>query len=305
MNLLYEGCDMTQYVNVTKCVCRDVSCGRADSMELEVDHAAAWARWKPQEDDVIIAGLDDYSTGRMYLNAVVPEGDRFRMLATALPSASRRKAWGVFRDMTLADILHQCAAEIGMEAKLYGTSGNIKYPFLMRENEGCAAFMNRLCKYEGIALKALNGAFRAISIDYAQGLPVVSSLWLDPDKEGVEHRRQAGKKISTLTILSPNAKVSATDSAATYGNAATISNLPIADKVQAGRWARGLLMAINRRAETLRVTGGFQPTITAMTRVNVDGSNQTFGEWLVDEAEHDLVNATTTTNMLRVITTIQ
>ena len=84
MNLVYKDHDITDYVNITKCVCRNVSCGRADSMELEFDHAASWYAWGPKEDDTIIGSLEGFTTGKMFLNAVMPEGDKFRIIATAL-----------------------------------------------------------------------------------------------------------------------------------------------------------------------------------------------------------------------------
>ena len=164
MNIFYENTDITEYVNVTKCLCRDVSSGRADSVEIEFDHAAIWHSWNPQEDDTLEVTQDGYSTGKMFVSAIVPEGDKFRVLASSLPSAARRKAWAVYRDLSLDEIMHNNAVEIGMDAKIYGISGNIKYPCLMRENEGCAAFLNRLGKCEGIALKACNGLFRGIYI---------------------------------------------------------------------------------------------------------------------------------------------
>lgn len=91
IQILYEGTDITEVTNITRCVCRDVSHGRADSLELQFDHAAIWHLWAPKEDDKIIVNSDGYTTGTMYLNAIMPEGDGFRILATALPSAARRK----------------------------------------------------------------------------------------------------------------------------------------------------------------------------------------------------------------------
>ena len=113
IQILYEGTDITEVTNITRCVCRDVSHGRADSLELQFDHAAIWHLWAPKEDDKIIVNSDGYTTGTMYLNAIMPEGDGFRILATALPSAARRKAWDTYQNMTLENIVGRCAAEAG------------------------------------------------------------------------------------------------------------------------------------------------------------------------------------------------
>jgi len=303
VNLYYEGTDMTDYVNVTKCVCRDVSHGRADSMELEFDHAAAWYQWGPKEDDKIIAEMDGYTTGTMYLNAIIPDGDKFRMLATALPSVARRKAWDAYRNMTLEKIMRQCAAEAGMSINFYGVDIGFQYAYLMRENEGAAAFMDWLGTLEGLAVKAYKEAFRAVSITYAQNLDPVQDFYLDTTQDGIKHMRKEIQKISRLTVLSPYARVAASDSGATYGSPRTV-NLPATNVVQAGRWARGLLLAHNRQMETLTIRSSFNPKMEALRRVEVEGKTDANGSWIVDEAQHDLVNLKTETKLLRVISTI-
>ena len=136
-------------------------------------------------------------------------------------------------------------------------------------------------------------------------MEAVQELYIDTNQDGVTYIRQENKKISTLTVLTPYARVNATDTAATKGSAATISGLPATNAVQAGRWARGLLLAVNRQAEKLTVKSTFNPAMSAMVRVDVDGTENMAGSWIVDEAEHDLVNMNTSIDMLRVITTLQ
>ena len=41
-----------------------------------------------------------------------------------------------------------------------------------------------------------------------------------------------------------------------------------------------------------------------MQRADVDGNTDANGEWLIDEAEHDLLNGRTTARYLRAIDTI-
>ena len=91
MRLIYEGKDITQYADVRKCVHRDVSFGRSDSLELELEHAAIWHSWNPQQDDRLQVMHDGYDTGSLYLNTILPEKGRYRILATSLPSAAWRK----------------------------------------------------------------------------------------------------------------------------------------------------------------------------------------------------------------------
>ena len=144
MELFYEGVNIAQKVEITKCIHREFTGGRCDCLEIEFENAAAWHRWQPRENDRIIAAMNGYDTGALFLNTITPEGGRYRIFATSMPSASRRKGCRSFEGLTLAAIMAACAAECGFESRLYGLDAGITYPFLVRDNEGCAAFLDRL-----------------------------------------------------------------------------------------------------------------------------------------------------------------
>ena len=305
MHLYYEGVDMARIVNITKCTHRDVSRGRVDCLEVEFDHAAAWHRWEPQIDDVIEAERDGYTTGKLYLNTILPKGDRYQIWATSVPRAAQFRAWVPHANMTLAEIARRCGAECGLDAQLYGIDGNIRYPFILRKYEGCAAFLDRLGKWEGLAVKAYNGAFRAIAVDWVQQKAALKTLRITTSQEGVEYTDRRNTKYGTLTVSTPYAEATARDSGAPEAPACTMTAIPALNAVEAGRWARGLLLEHNRQAEALTVKSTFDPLMTALIRLDVEGDTAARGEWLTDEVEQDLHNGQTTVKMLRVISTIQ
>ena len=301
MNLYYEGVDITGSVNITRCVHRDVSHGRADGLEIELDRAAAWYRWGAKTDDTIRITHDGYDTGILYLNAVYPEGDKFRILATSLPSAARRRAWGSFQNRSLSTIVRHLAAECGLEAKLYGISAALTYPFLLRRNEGCAAFLNRLGEWEGAVIKAFNGAFRAISVEYAQALPASRHMSITVDQKGVKYTRRDNIKFSGVSVESPYAQATAFDPSVAGNNHPVLTHLPVFDAAQANRFAHGILLMNNRKAEQLSISSVFDAGMTSMIRVDVEGNTDANGSWLVDEVEHDMKNGTSTAKLLRVL----
>ena len=305
MEIWYQDTDITGSVIPSACVHRDVSHGRADTLEITFRRSAAWHRWEPMVDDRIRVIESKYDTGILYVNTIVPEDDRYRMLATSLPSKAARKAWDSYKNLSLKEIIHRCAMECDMGDGLYGVSEDIRYPFLMRQNEGCAAFLERLAKCEGIALKAWGGCFRGIGIEYAQELDPVRSWGIDAEQDGVRYQHQPGKKYTALTVRSPWAEATARDDGAEVGFQIIESTLPAMDAAQAGRWARGLLLSHNREADKLTIETKFDPGATAMARANITGNTGANGEWIIDEAEHDLYNCRTTVKLLRVIRSIR
>ena len=303
LKLYYEGTDMTGYVNIARCVYREASVGRADSLEIEVDHAAQWAKWKPKRDDVIAVKLDGYSTGKLYLNSLIPEGERYRIIATSLPSAAQRRAWQYFKGAQLSDIMHCCALECGMDSHLYGLDGDYQYEYMLRQDEGCAAFLDRIGRLEGLAVKAKNGMIRAISVPWAQQRDAAARLRIDTVQPGVRHTVEQASRLSSVTVVGPGISATARDSLGEARNYRTIA-LPVSNAAQAGRWARGTLLMENRKTEQIEIKSAFNAAMRAMVRVDIEGNTQATGQWIVEGVEQDFIDGRTVTTMVRCVDTV-
>lgn len=305
MELYYQGVDITYMVDIAKCIHHEASGGRCDCLEIEMDHAGAWYSWGPKTDDVIVASMNGYQTGTLYLNTIIPQNGKFRILATSVPSAARRKTCATYENIRLNDLLASCAAECGMESGLYGLDGQILYPFLMRNAEGAAAFMNRIADWEGAAFKTVGGRFAGISILQMQKASATQNIEISAEQPGVTYIRRDDLKWSALTIKTPYAECIAQDNGASNGNYVTMTHLPAMNDVEAGRWARGLLLSNNRKAERLTISMEFNAGFAAMTRVDVSGSTDASGEWIIDEVEHDMIGRKSTATLFRCIDTIR
>jgi len=291
-------------VQVKSCIVRDVCAIRCDSLDITFENAAGWQQWGPQEDDWIQIYHGGYDTGIMYLNTAMPEDGKYRILATSLPCRARNKKFKSFTGKTIEEIMRTCSMESGMEFSIYGLNGKTVIPYIQRLDEGCAAFLERFLTLEGAVLKCVNGKYVAIGIEYAQKLNVTQTIELAPNQDGVQHVRNSRHK--KLTIITPHAAASAEDTEAT-GNLHMIlsGTVPAADAVQAGRWARGKLLHINRKSESLSLDTEFNPGFTAMVRIDITGSTDASGEWVVDEVQHDLIELKTMTTLRRCITSIR
>lgn len=299
MEILYQGTDITDMVQVNACTIRDSAAGRCDSMELEFGNAAGWYSWGPEEDDQIIVAHSGYVSGPMYVNKILPEDGKYRILAASLPCKARAKEYRSFIGYTIEEIIRACAAAAGMDYRLYGIDGGTVIPYIERDNEGCASFLHKLLTLESAALKCVNGRFAAISYSYAQAQDAAQTMRLSAKQEGARYRRD-GTMYKCLTVKTPYAAATAEDVLVADGHAGmTVNYLPAMDNVQAGRWARGKLLYLNRQCESVVVQSSFNAGLTALSRVNIVGDTDATGLWLVDELEHDIKNMITTTTMRR------
>lgn len=305
INIIYENADISQMVQVRSCIVRDTAGSKCDSISLELENAAGLERWGLNSDDRITVGRNGYDSGVMYVNTVQAEEGKYRIYATSLPCKARQKGYDSFNGKTIEEIMQYCAMYSGMEYALFGIDGGIVIPYIERRYEGYAAFLSRFLSLEGAVLKCVNGKYTAIGIEYAQDIPVRHTMAVNADQKGLQYSRN-GMTYSGLTIRNAYVDVSATDTAVPDDHIwITKSTVPVTDPVTAGRWARNLLRKCNRDSEFVFLHCKYNPGLTAMVRVDINGVMESAGEWLVEDVEHDLKELTTTVMLRRCIRTIK
>ena len=305
MVLKYKGKDITNLVEIAGAVGRDNSRGACDSLELTFENAAAWYSWKPEKDDEIELILDGYSTGKMYLNTILPEKGKYTILATAIPSAARRKLNMSYENMAISDIAQACAIESAMGSKLWGIDRRTRIGYITRNDEGSAAFLERIARMEGCVLKCWNGIYTFIGIENAQMEQAKQCLTIDAGTQGTRYTKTDGARIRGLRVVSPYGSYEATDDGADGKDVRLRCDLPVNSVSEAVRWAKGLLLAHNRMSETLSITSEFNIAWTAMARIDVNGTTDANGAWVIDGVTHDFINRTSEAECLRVINTIR
>lgn len=303
MNIYYQGTDITDMVQTKECIVRDTCGDRCDSIEIVFENAAGWYRWGPKKDDIIKVTSGAYDSGAMFVNTILPENGRFRIMATSLPVGARQKEFKSFGNKTIEEILRQCSAKTGMGYQVFGIEKTTNIPYIERDMEGCAAFLSRVLTLEGAKLKCINGMFTAIGILYAQNLDPVRTMTVSANQEGVTYTR-GGMRQKAITVYSPYGKARAEDKSVLSGDENTVP-LPVLNDIQAGRWARGKLIDENRKCECVNASMSFDPYFTAMSRVDIQGGTDADGEWIIDDVQHDLVNSRTKATLRRCIVTVQ
>lgn len=303
MEIYYQGTDITSLVHTRKCIVRDTAGERCDSIDVVFDDAAGWMRWGPREDESIRIRRGGYDSGDMYIVNVVPEDSYYRIIAASLPCRARAQGYGSYYKKTLEEIMRSCAALSGMDFKLYGIDGKTEIPYIERDNEGCAAFLSRLLALEGAALKCVNGRYAAIGYDYAQARKAVQTMPMEPGKALY---CRSGETYRGITVKTPHTSASAEDLSVPVSHAwLTTGRLPALTNVQAGRWARGELYRLNRACEHVLAESDFNSSMTAMVRVDIECTGDENGTWLVESAEHDLVDLKTKVILRRCIDSIR
>lgn len=305
MEIYWEKTDITQYCQVAECVYHERADGESDTLEIKFGKAASWHRWAPEMDDRVRVKSDGVDTGSLFLNTIIAEGNYYRIIATSLRAKACRKTWTSYKALTFQKLLEVSAAEAGMEARIHGRSDIITYPYIEREGESAAGFMARVCRMEGMRLKCSAGKMQAIDISYAQSRDPMTRITMNAEDLSRTWERRLNAKWSAVNIRTPEARGRASDTDAAGAPEEYIGGLACADNGAAKRWAAGILLDHNRKAEKIRIEGDLNARMTVMERVDIEGGTEADGEWIVDEAEHDLKNKKSRITLARVIKTIQ
>lgn len=307
MNIYYQGTDITEYCQVKECVYTD-ALSRADTLELTLENADSFKKWGPEENDVLRVTHKKIDTGKMYVSAVLPAANTYQILATALPAdAGAVRYYASFQNATLSEIADYCAKSAGLDGfRLYGADGSTKYSYIIQDCETAAGFLERIAKWEGALLKIYDGNFIIADIITLQQTHNAITIETDGLTAGYDYFTREGLKLYGLEIKTPSLSVMAYDSACAGAKERTYTNIPARDYAEAGRWARGLLLDINRKADVLNMDGTLNPAYTAMARVDVSsGKDERInGRWMVERCEHDLKNERSDASLVRVIETI-
>lgn len=301
MRLNYNGKDITQSIEIYSCKYRDAAGGRSDGLEISFNDAAAWHDWNPEQNDVLQAQEGGYKTGKMFVNAIMPEDGKYRMLATGVPTSGTNKRNRTYKNMSFSGIIASCAAECGLISSRYGMDETYKYEYIERNDMSGAAFADWLIGNEGGMLKTINGHFIAIGLAYAQERSAIQEMELRPDMSNLTYQRRNDKRISDLIIKTPHFTATAHDTTVKEYKPVTVCDLPIFTAAQAGRWARAMLANHNRQCEEINIESEFNPALTALARIDIQSKTEMAGEWIVDQVEHDLIERKSSARLLRCI----
>ncbi len=303
MQIIYQGVDITDAVDIASCFYNDRSGASCDSLDIEFDNLKSWHRWKPEENDEIIISNNGISTGKMYLNTVLPTDGRYRIFATSLPTNAKKKKTASYIGKALESIVRECAHECGFGTSFSGVNTETAFQYIERIDETPASFCERILKLEGAKLKTVDGNFCAINLQYAESRQPATGYEIESDQQGIDYAR-GGARLSRLTIKTPFCEASAIDTDATDGPAMIITGLPTKEVTQAARWAKNLLIDNNRHAEMLSIDSEFNTGFYALSRLKIESSTELDGEWMAEEVQHDLINLRSRVKLLRCLTTI-
>lgn len=296
MKLTYNDAAIDALVDMTLARTTDACGGMFDSLCVRLREAGDWFAWQPNQDDRMTLSHGGYTTGTMYVDSGRSTENGYELYARSCPTAGDKK-WACYEKVNLAQLAGMAAKELGVALALYGTDGAQTYERLVRRNEGWPAFLNRIAERESMMLKFSAGKLMLIDWAWVCAQDAAMHMDITANQQGVRYT-QANNEYKTLTVAGLPGKATATDANA-YGSRSRTEAEPVFDTLQAGRWARGLLLKHNLETEKIDMDLTLTPSLAAVMKIELGGLSVLSGDWLTTKVTHDFVKETTTLSLCR------
>ena len=149
MKVLYNGVDITNYVEIKKCIHEEYHEFHSDMLTIDMrDLDEKWDKWNPKIDDTIKVIQGVTNTGTMYIKSLEPMCGSYRINAQSTKAdveELHNKEWGI---ISFLQILQEIANRHNLVLRTYEIA-DTRYKKLSQKNQNDLDFLSDLCKLEG------------------------------------------------------------------------------------------------------------------------------------------------------------
>lgn len=183
MQLIYEGKDITNAIEIRKADLTDNAGGELDSIEVIFnDPKGLWSQWKPEKNHTIQIKESGLDSGVMYADEIAQQRGSISIKALPIKQEAKTpniKSWDNIRLFGLAK---EIASKHGLTLQTYGVQDQLYFRVDQFE-QADLAFLNSRCILEGCALKISDGRLIIYNERYMEAQTVAKTLTPD-DMDG-------------------------------------------------------------------------------------------------------------------------
>jgi phage protein D len=291
MNIIYEGVDITNSIEIRKADIIDNAGGCADSIDLSfADTEGLWSKWKPLKGHKINVLEGGFSSGVMFTDYINQSRGSIRLKGLSLPPGAKTgktKAWEAIRFMQMA---MEISNAYGFTLQTFGIPDHL-YERIDQINETDFDFLLHRCIFEGYSLKICNSKvviYSEINFETKAAVKTISLEQFDGDYEFKAASTGLYSKcvISCSTLAGTITKEFKPESAPS--GPVLKPRVYVTSLAEAERYCKGLLRAANKSENTGKVQIELDPELAAGSCVEIDGVGLANGKYFIEQAIHKL-----------------
>lgn len=287
MNIIYEGVDITDTIEIRKADIIDNAGGCADSIDLSfADTEGLWSKWKPLKGHKINVLESGFSSGIMFTDYINQASGSIRIKGLSLPpkaKTAKTKAWESIRFLQMAG---EIAGTHGFALETFGVTDHL-YERLDQINETDFDFLQRRCTLEGYSLKICNSKVVIYSEHDFETKAAVKTLSMDRFDGNYEFKA-ASTGLYSACVISSGVITKEYMPAVAPSGPVLKPRIYITSLAEAERYCKGLLRAANKNEDTGRIQIELDPDLAAGSCVEIDGVGLADGKYFIEQAVHRL-----------------
>ena len=287
MNVIYQGTDITEMIDVQGAQATDCEGGRADELCLQLsDVEKIWDQWSPRLGDEIRLIEDGYNSGVMYLDEIMSGPAECTLRASSLNHLMRVETFRAWEGITLRRLISEFATRYGLKYDLYDVP-DVTYQRIAQYGDYDMAWLSRRCMMEGCALKIFGG--QLVVYDQHKTEQSAPTATIELTNNTPYAYREVGHLARSACIVESGAARGRFDAPDGAGPTMYVRDVAAGSIAEAERYARGFLREQNKRVSTLSVRQILEGIYAAGECVQVEGNVAAEGTWFISMVKYDFI----------------
>lgn len=289
MKVIYEGSEVN--LEVSDCRINDNMGGKADSLTISfADIKKECRKWGFIKGHTIEIIEEPFSTGVMYVDGFCCSSGSYTVEALSIKKSFKTKRTRTWENVKFLDLAQDLLEDLELKLETYGVN-NFQYLRVDQIQKNNIEFLNYRCMLEGYNLKISNGKALVISEEFLKNQNEV--LTLEPSSfVGKYNFKCTSNHIYGGCEIISNSKTfirSSYISDKLNGDIIRIADIPISSIGEANRFAKNILMYLNKGEISGVFTINKNTSIAAGNVLRIENLDSFNGRYIIENIMHDSI----------------
>lgn len=290
MQIIYQGKDITNSVEVKSTSITDNAGGVADSVDITfADTEKLWSKWSPQKNDTVQVKHEGFDSGIMFVDELQQERGIFTVRALSIPQTAKSENTKTWEEVRFLELALDCCKNNGFTLETYGVENQL-YERVDQIDTPDFAFLSQRCMLEGYVLKLTNKKAVIYSERYLESLVSAKTIYLEDIDGNYKYFISSMNIYQKCRVTYGNIKFEYIPNNAPSGPILKVNKLPVYSVAEAERFSKNLLRYHNKQEIKLKFTTEIEVGVAAGNVINIAGFEMFEGAYFVHKLIHDVVN---------------
>ncbi len=293
MQIIYQGKDITNSVEVKSASITDNAGGVADSVDITfADTDKLWGKWSPQKNDTVQIKHEGFDSGVMFVDELQQERGIYTIRALSIPQSAKSENTKTWEEVRFLELALDCCKNNGFTLQTYGVENQL-YERVDQIDTPDFAFLSQRCLLEGYVLKLTNNKAVIYSEKHFESLTSAKTIYIEGVYGNYKYCNSSRGIYQSCRITYGNFKFEYVPNNAPSGPILKVNKIPVYSVAEAERYSMNMLRYHNKHEIELKFATEIEVGVAAGNVVTITSFGILDGAYFVHKLIHDVVNKKT------------